>query len=148
MLSVEAIAKNKIFEKKHMTNFYALDSETTGFETNEPIQIAVILFRNGVEVDKFNEYYVPRSSITDDAFGSHGLTKTKLLCYNASYWTKKSSDGLADFLGWHPDYPIVSHSVDYDFKDVLRPAYLRVCNQDRLPKADRWVCTWNLSFYI
>ena len=131
-----------------MTNFYAFDAETTGFETNEPVQIAVVLFQNGEVVDKFNEYYVPRSTITKEAFDTHGLTTTKLLWKNAVQWTKDASDRLADFLDQNSDYPIVSHFVNYDFKDVLRPAYLRVCNQDRLPKADRWVCNWNLSFYI
>ena len=34
-----------------MTNFYALDTETTGFDFNYPVQIAVIRFENGAPVE-------------------------------------------------------------------------------------------------
>ena len=41
----------KTVEKQHLTNFYALDTETSGFDFNYPVQIAVIRFENGAPVD-------------------------------------------------------------------------------------------------
>ena len=41
-------------EKLLCTNFYALDTETTGFDHNELIQVAVVLFINGEPVKKHN----------------------------------------------------------------------------------------------
>ena len=50
-------------EKSYETNFYALDTETTGFRENEPIQIAVALFQNGVAVKSYNQYFLPKAKI-------------------------------------------------------------------------------------
>ena len=43
-----AMARLKTLEKSFETNFYALDTETTGFSHNEPIQVAAVLFEKGV----------------------------------------------------------------------------------------------------
>ena len=37
----------KQLDKQHSNNFYAIDTETSGFDTNEPIQIAAVLFVDG-----------------------------------------------------------------------------------------------------
>ena len=56
-----------------MTNFYALDTETTGFNSNEPIQIAAVIFENGKLVKCYNKYFNAEAPITHDAFKTHGL---------------------------------------------------------------------------
>ena len=55
---------------------------------------------------------------------------------------------MANFLGLHPDFPIVAHNMHYDLDAVLRPAFERAGNMARLPKPDRWVCTQELSHII
>ena len=46
--------RQKTLEKSYESNFYALDTETTGLSHNEPIQIAAVLYKKGVAVKKFN----------------------------------------------------------------------------------------------
>ena len=40
----------KSLEKSYETDFYALDTETTGFTHNELIQVGVVLFKKGKAV--------------------------------------------------------------------------------------------------
>jgi len=47
-----------------------------------------------------------------------------------------------------PDLPIVAHNVQYDFNEVLVPAFKKVRNLDRLPKLQRWRCTYKLSYCL
>ena len=61
-----------------MTNFYAIDTETSGFDSNEPIQIAVALFENGSILKTYNEYYMPTATISFDAWKTHGLSEQRL----------------------------------------------------------------------
>lgn len=44
-------------EKEYETNFYALDTETTGFEFNQPVQIAAVRFENGKPKQWYNRYF-------------------------------------------------------------------------------------------
>ena len=37
-----------------MTNFYAIDTETTGFHHNEPLQVGVVLFEDGKPKKHYN----------------------------------------------------------------------------------------------
>lgn len=53
----------KRLEKTHETNFYALDTETTGFEKNHPIQVGVLLFEDGHVTRTYNEYFIPTVTI-------------------------------------------------------------------------------------
>ena len=48
------MARLERLEKHHETNFYALDIETSGFENNEPLQIGVVLFEDGIPTKQFN----------------------------------------------------------------------------------------------
>ena len=41
------MCRQKTIEKMHMKSFYAIDTETTGFDFNHPIQIAAVLFVDG-----------------------------------------------------------------------------------------------------
>ena len=38
----------------HMKNFYAIDTETTGFDHNHPLQIAAVLFIDGKPKATYN----------------------------------------------------------------------------------------------
>ena len=50
--------------------------ETSGFIHYEPIQIAVVLFLNGIPVKHINWFFLPTSEITEEAREIHGLNKT------------------------------------------------------------------------
>ena len=69
---------------KHCKNFYVLDTETSGFEKdgseNEPIQIVVLLYKNGKEVKRFryNKFFFPTGDITDSALETHGMDEERL----------------------------------------------------------------------
>ena len=43
----KAKAALKKIEKSYAENFYVLDTETTGFKHNEPLQISALLFLDG-----------------------------------------------------------------------------------------------------
>ena len=55
----KAKAQLKTIEKRYKKNFYVLDCETSGFNHNEPIQIAVLVFENGRETARYNKYVLP-----------------------------------------------------------------------------------------
>ena len=55
----------------------------------------------------------------------------------ARYWTKNSSDRLINFLRINHDYPIVVYGKKHDYWKVLRPAFERVDNIEKLPKSER-----------
>ena len=131
-----------------MTNFYAIDVETTGFMHNEPIQIAAVRFKNGEPADFFNTYFTPYHDIEDAATKVHQLTVKKLQQLDAVKWTFWRSKLLSDFLHESPDLPIVGHSVTYDKDQVLRPAFDRVKNAKGFPREERWRCTYQLSHNI
>ena len=65
-------------EKSYAQNFYILDTETSGFDHNEPIQVAALRFENGVEVERYNRFFLPQDRITESAKDTHGLTRKKL----------------------------------------------------------------------
>ena len=85
-------------EKNYAKNFYVLDTETNGFETNEPIQISAVRFENGKEVDAHNKYLMPKSSVTDSARKTHGFEKKDLFKMKAARFTKGYSEILMNFL--------------------------------------------------
>ena len=49
-----AMDRQKTLEKKYQTNFYALDTETTGFDHCRPLQVAIVLYMDGRAVKQFN----------------------------------------------------------------------------------------------
>ena len=91
-----------------MTNFYAIDTETSGFEHHEPLQVAAILFEDGKPTKQYNQYFLPTLKITEEATKVNGLTKEKLQKFGASHWTKGKCEMLAAFLNEFPDLPIVA----------------------------------------
>ena len=127
------MGRQRTVEKMHMKNFYALDTETTGFDHNHPIQIAAILFVDGKPRSTYNQYLKTSKEIQPGAYGIHGLSKDKLQDLGALEWSYGCSNILANFLDVHPDFPIVAHNVQYDLDTVLRPAFERVDNTMRLP---------------
>ena len=69
-----ALQRERLFQ----TNFYAVDIETNGFKHNEPVQIAVVRFENGIEVAKWTKFFQPWHRSTKDALRTHGLSWRKL----------------------------------------------------------------------
>lgn len=41
--------------------------------------------------------------------------------------------------------PIVAHNVEYNRDDVLKPAFERLGIKSRMPKDDRWRCTFMMA---
>ena len=39
----------------------------------------------------------------------------------------------------------MAHFAEYDRDDVLKPLYTALGHEGRLPKDERWVCTWKLA---
>ena len=72
------MARLESLEKRNATNFYALDIETSGFEHNEPIQIGIVLFENGMATKQYNQYFLPEHRITASATLVNGLTTERL----------------------------------------------------------------------
>ena len=52
--------------------------ETNGFNHNEPIQIAVVLYKDGQEVAHYNQYFKPVNPCTKGALAIHMLSRRKL----------------------------------------------------------------------
>ena len=50
-----------------------------------------------------------------------------------------------NFLNEKKDLPIVAHHVKYDRDDVLKPAFDRLGIKSRMPKDDRWRCTFMMT---
>ena len=69
-----AIQRERLFQ----TNFYSLDIETNRIVDPEPVQIGIIRFENGVEVEKWSKYFYSRHRCTKDALRTHGLSRKKL----------------------------------------------------------------------
>ena len=97
----------------HDTNFYAIDVLTTGTKAEEPIQVAAILYVDGIGVNYHNAYFVPEAEVEDGAATYHGLTPTKLKDIGGYAWSKGRCKMLANFLDKRPDLPIVAHSAWY-----------------------------------
>ena len=138
-------AQLEAIEKRYSKNFYVLDTETNGFKDNEPIQIAALLFENGKQVDKFNMYYLPENAITKEALEMHGKSRKDLQNMGAKYLTKGGCEMLKNFLNIKPDYPIVTHNVEYDRDKVLRPAFEKLEVGHLMPVDKRWKCTMDMT---
>lgn len=83
-----AAERQKRLEKSRQKNFLALDTETTGFKHNQPLQVAVVRYDDGLAKEQFNQYYLPAVKVQSSAKKVHGLTKEELLRLGARDWTK------------------------------------------------------------
>ena len=99
------------------------------------------MFQNGQDGKKHRERFTPRKEITKEAEETHGWSKEKLLNKGYKKFSKVASERLVNFLNEHPDLPIVAHKVKFDRDEVLKPAFKKVENDERLPKKERWRCT-------
>ena len=52
---------------------------------------------------------------------------------------------LKNFLNIKPDYPIVTHNVEYDRDKVLRPAFEKLEVGHLMPVDKRWKCTMDMT---
>ena len=82
------MSRQRTVERMHMRNFYALDTETTGFDHNHPLQIAAVLFIDGKPKATYNQYLRTTIEIQPDAYSIHGLSNDKLKDLGADEWSK------------------------------------------------------------
>jgi DNA polymerase III epsilon subunit-like protein len=97
-----------------LKNFYAIDIETNGFEYNEPLQIAIVLYKDGKIDTEWNKYFKSKYPCTPSARDTHNLTKDKLKKLSATLFGLRSCKWLRGIWNAYPEYPIVAHNVDYD----------------------------------
>ena len=126
-------------------NFYALDTETTGLNKDELVQVAAVLYQRGKEVKHHNAYFMPKGKFTQDAININGITKAWLRKIGAEAFSNGASEILLHFLNEHSDLPIVAHGVRHDRDRVLKPAFEKVDNLGQLPMRSRWRCTVAMS---
>ena len=93
-----------------LDSFIALDFETTGLqvETDRPIEVAAILFKNGKPSERYATLINPLIPISDMIADITGITNDMV-----SNAPKESEmvDKLFDFLG---NTPIVAHNTPFD----------------------------------
>ena len=126
--------RKKAIEKNYAKNFYVLDTETGGFDHNEPIQIAAKRYEDGKEVAANNQYFLPTKRMTDSALKIHGLDRDKLKSKGAKNISKGQLGILVNFLNERKDQPIVAHSVKYDRDKVLKPAFKKLDVLGMMPR--------------
>lgn len=132
-------------EQRFSKNFYAVDVETNGFDHNEPLQIAIVRYEDGVEADHVNVYLKAQENSTKSAIDTHGLTKKRLRELNAKKFGKRTAKMLISFLKQHDDLPIVAFFADYERDKVLTPAFQRLGLDDMAALTARWRCAQQMS---
>ena len=50
-----------------------------------------------------------------------------------------------NYLNTNKDFPIIAFNAQYDRDKVLKPAYKKVNNLDRLPPDNRWRCALEMA---
>ena len=104
-----------------MRNFYAIDVETNGFKHNEPLQIGVVLYKDGQETESFANYYRSQHPCTKEALELHKISKKMLREKKAKLFDRKRAKALLDFLNKFEEFPIVAFHAGYDRDKVLKP---------------------------
>ena len=84
-------------EAKYSKNFYVLDTETSGFVHNEPIQVSAIRYEDGKPAARHNQYFMPKKEITDSAYRTHGLDELELYEKGAKRPSKGKFEILINF---------------------------------------------------
>lgn len=124
--------------------YFAIDTETTGFMTNLPVEIAAVVIHN--RELKFCQR-VKQTFIEHGARKVHGITVPQLADCDDE---KTSLINLLNFISQHCDNgntktsPVfVAHNASYDRDRVLYPALKR--HNLHLPSGSRWICTVEMS---
>ena len=88
--------RNRFLEKYYASNFIVIDTETNGFIHNEPIQIAIVHFKDGKFLKHYNHFFIPKHECTPDARKIHGLCKSKLQSMGAKEFTQHDSFAITN----------------------------------------------------
>lgn len=93
-----------------MKNFIALDVETTGLQinTNEIIELGIVKFQDGVEIDSYEALIRPQGSISKFVEKMTGITNKMVM--DAPSFSELALD-IRDFIG---DNLVVGHSIAFD----------------------------------
>lgn len=104
------ILKPEVFEGIKLTDFIALDIETTGLEylREDIIEFAALHFRNGEPIDNIDFYIKPAKSIPPHITRMTGITDDDVK--DASPF----GEVLPRILDFVKDYPLVAHNVNFD----------------------------------
>lgn len=105
-----------VSEIKRFKNFVVLDTETTGLSRNSDhiIEIAMIKYENGVEVDRFSSLINPDVHIPSDATRVNGISDDDVA--NAPR-IGDISVKISEFIG---NNYVVGHNVSFDLAFLLR----------------------------
>ena len=109
-----------------------------------PLQIAVVLFENGKEVEQYNQYFKAKKTISEEAFEIHGLNKKKLKELKAKPFNKTQAKVIMQFLQRRNELPITSFNIDFDRDKVLKPAFKELGLVEMDDTEYRWRCAQDL----
>jgi len=96
------------------------DTETTGIEDSEVIELAFIDLDEKLQLSPapiFHQFYTPAKPITLGALAAHHILPSKLVGYPASI-NAKLPDNTAYIIG---------HNIDFDWKVLGSPNVRRIC---------------------
>ncbi len=106
----ETLLKPEIFEALHLTDFIALDIETTGLDylKNDIIEFAAVHFHHGEKVAELNFFINPGRPIPEPITRLTGI-RDEDVREAASF-----SEVLPKIREFVKEYPLVAHNVDFD----------------------------------
>lgn len=122
--------------------FVALDIETTGLKYNENkiVQLSAIKYKDGLEVERFDEYINPKVYIPRFITDINGIT-------NEMVKSKPTIEKvLPKFIDFLEDFTIVAHNSSFDMRFILFNLHMyNVLNSTSLRLNNRVVDTLFLS---
>ncbi len=102
---------NNLWKSAQLSQWVALDLETTGLDPNECeiIELGAVRFEDGIEVDRFSQLVKPTvKSLPHEIVKLTGISDDDLR-------TAPSLDEMAQpFIDFVGDYPIIGHHVSFD----------------------------------
>ena len=103
--------RSDLLKALHLETFIALDFETTGLqvEVDRVMEVAAILFKDGVPEDRFTTLINPGIPIPKMIEEITGITNEMVADAPAE---NNILDNLFEFIG---DYPLVAHNMPFDF---------------------------------
>ncbi|RMG43552.1 MAG: hypothetical protein D6732_00005, partial [Methanobacteriota archaeon] len=99
--------KPEVLEALKLTDFVAVDIETTGldYQKDSIIEVAAVRFHDGMIVDTFNSMVNPHRPIPEHITRITGITSEDV--YDAPSFEEIADD----ILSFVDNYPIIAHNV-------------------------------------
>lgn len=114
---IQPKALRTLFDYQQFKDYIFLDTETTGLsrQSDYIVEIAMIKYKGGVEVDRFSTLVKPPIHIPAEATAVNGITDSDVA--SAPQMEKISKD-IASFI--EENYYIVGHNVSFDLAFLVR----------------------------